>query len=59
MRIKRRDFLKAGLAAGALAALDGPILNSLAFAQRGKRQRRRCRKLDTINMSGLHRMVSG
>ena len=36
MRIKRRDFLKAGLAAGALAALDGPILNSLAFAQREK-----------------------
>lgn len=36
MRLKRRDFLKAGLAAGALAALDGPILNSLAFAQREK-----------------------
>ena len=36
MWIKERDFLKAGLAAGALAALDGPILNSLAFAQREK-----------------------
>lgn len=36
MRIKRRDFLKAGLAAGALAALDGPILNSLAFAEMEK-----------------------
>jgi len=36
MRIKRRDFLKAGLAAGALAALDGPFLNSLAFAESGK-----------------------
>jgi len=36
MRIKRRDFLKGGLVAGALALLDRPILNSLAFAQREK-----------------------
>ena len=36
MRIKRRDFLKAGLAAGAFAALNGPVFNSLAFAQRAR-----------------------
>jgi anaerobic selenocysteine-containing dehydrogenase len=36
MRIKRRDFLKGMAAAGVLATIDGPMLNSLAFAQRGK-----------------------
>jgi anaerobic selenocysteine-containing dehydrogenase len=36
MRISRRDFVKAGLAAGALAALDGPVFNSLAYAQKEK-----------------------
>lgn len=34
MRIKRRDFLKAGLAVGVLVALDGPVFN--AFAQRAR-----------------------
>ncbi len=32
MRINRREFLKATAAAGILAAANGPILNSLAFA---------------------------
>ncbi len=33
MRINRRGFLMATAAAGVLAAIDGPILNSLAFAE--------------------------
>ena len=36
MRIKRRDFLKGMAAAGVLATIDGPTLNSLAFAANGK-----------------------
>jgi anaerobic selenocysteine-containing dehydrogenase len=34
MRINRREFIMAGLAAGTLAALDGPLFNSLAFAEK-------------------------
>lgn len=34
MKITRRDFIKAGIAAGTMAAVNGPILNSLVFAQR-------------------------
>jgi len=36
MRIKRRDFLKGMAAAGVLVTIDGPTLNSLAFAAKGK-----------------------
>jgi len=36
MRITRRLFIQATAAAGMLAALDGPILNSLASAQSGQ-----------------------
>ncbi len=36
MKIKRRDFLKGMAAAGILATIDGPMLNSLAFAANGK-----------------------
>ena len=32
MRLNRRDFIKAGIAAGALAALDGPVFNAFTFA---------------------------
>lgn len=34
MRINRRDFLQASLAAGALAAMSGPLLNALAYAEK-------------------------
>ncbi len=33
MKIKRRDFLKAGVAAGAVVALSGPALNAFAAAK--------------------------
>jgi anaerobic selenocysteine-containing dehydrogenase len=36
MRIKRRDFLKGMAVAGVVATIDGPMLNSLAFASNGK-----------------------
>jgi len=36
MKIKRRDFLKGMAAAGVIATIDGPMLNSLAFAANGK-----------------------
>jgi anaerobic selenocysteine-containing dehydrogenase len=32
MKINRRDFLKASLAAGVIVTLDGPLFNALAFA---------------------------
>ncbi|RJP19873.1 MAG: dehydrogenase [Deltaproteobacteria bacterium] len=32
MRINRREFLRATIAAGVVVAVDGPVLNSLAFA---------------------------
>ena len=34
MRINRREFLKATVVAGAAVAVNGPLLNALAFAQK-------------------------
>ncbi|MHB1024674.1 MAG: molybdopterin-dependent oxidoreductase [Desulfobacteria bacterium] len=34
MRINRREFLRATIAAGVVIAVDGPVLNSLAFAEK-------------------------
>lgn len=34
MRINRREFLRATIAAGVAVAVDGPVLNSLAFAEK-------------------------
>ena len=34
MRINRREFLRATIAAGVAVAMDGPVLNSLAFAEK-------------------------
>jgi anaerobic selenocysteine-containing dehydrogenase len=34
MRINRREFLKASIIAGMAVAVDGPLLNSLSFAQK-------------------------
>ena len=64
MQIKRRDFLKAGVAAGAAVALTGPSLNAFAakpasLAGEKSERQHRCRQMDTHHMSGLHTVVPG